>query len=119
VRGVVLGVRNLDYMTAAESIGASPVRLMTRHVFPNITNIVLVVAGFDVAAAILGESALSFLGFGVQVPLSSWGNMLSGSQEMLRRAPWLVYPPGAMIFITVLCVVLLADGLRDALDPRT
>jgi peptide/nickel transport system permease protein len=119
VRGVVLGVRNLDYMTAAESIGASPVRLMARHVFPNITNIVLVVAGFDVAAAILGESALSFLGFGVQVPLSSWGNMLSGSQEMLRRAPWLVYPPGAMIFITVLCVVLLADGLRDALDPRT
>jgi peptide/nickel transport system permease protein len=91
---------------------------MVRHILPNVANIVLVVAGFDVAAAILGESALSFLGFGVQVPLASWGNMLSGSQELFRKAPWLVYPPGAMIFLTVLCVVLLADGLRDALDPR-
>jgi len=80
--------------------------------------IVLVVAGFDVAAAILGESALSFLGFGVPVPLSSWGNMLSGSQDTFRSAPWLVYPPGLMIFLTVLCVYLIADGLRDAFDPR-
>ena len=88
-------------------------------------------AGEDVAAQIVGaqqiswsrgpengESALSFLGFGVQVPIASWGNMLSGSQEMFRRAPWLVYPPGMMIFLTVLCVVLIADGLRDAFDPR-
>jgi peptide/nickel transport system permease protein len=77
-----------------------------------------VIAGFDVASAIIGESALSFLGFGVPVPLSSWGNMLSGSQETFRSAPWLVYPPGFMIFVTVLCVFLLADGLRDAFDPR-
>lgn len=119
VRGVVLSVRRLDYITAAEALGASPIRVMVRHILPNVSNIVLVVAGFDVAGAILGESALSFLGFGVQVPLSSWGNMLSGSQDMFRRAPWLVYPPGAMIFITVLCVILLADGLRDAFDPRT
>jgi peptide/nickel transport system permease protein len=119
VRGVVLSVRSLDYITAAESLGASNPRVMARHILPNVTNIILVVAGFDVAAAILGESALSFLGFGVQVPLASWGNMLSGSQEMLRRAPWLVYPPGIMIFLTVLSVVLLSDGLRDAFDPRT
>jgi peptide/nickel transport system permease protein len=118
VRGVVLSVRSLDYVEAARVLGASNARIMVRHILPNVANIVLVVAGFDVAAAILGESALSFLGFGVQVPLASWGNMLSGSQELFRKAPWLVYPPGAMIFLTVLCVVLLADGLRDALDPR-
>src|SRR5436190_6970343 len=118
VRGVVLSVRTLDYVTAARGLGATDWRIMLRHILPNVANIVMVVAGLDVAGAILGESALSFLGFGVQVPLSSWGNMLSGSQDMFRKAPWLVYPPGAMIFATVLCVVLLADGLRDAFDPR-
>jgi len=118
VRGVVLSVRALDYVTAARALGASNGRIMLRHILPNVANIVMVVAGLDVAAAILGESALSFLGFGVQVPQSSWGNMLSGSQDMFRKAPWLVYPPGVMIFLTVLCVVLLADGLRDAFDPR-
>lgn len=118
VRGVVLSVRTLDYVTAARGLGASNARIMLRHILPNVANIVMVVAGLDVAGAILGESALSFLGFGVQVPLASWGNMLSGSQEMFRKAPWLVYPPGVMIFLTVLCVVLLADGLRDAFDPR-
>jgi len=118
VRGVVLSTRTLDYVTAARGLGASDWRIMLRHILPNVANIVMVVAGLDVAAAILGESALSFLGFGVQVPLASWGNMLSGSQDMFRKAPWLVYPPGAMIFLTVLCVVLLTDGLRDAFDPR-
>lgn len=118
VRGVVLSARSLEYVTAAQVLGASSWRIMTRHILPNVANIVMVVAGFGVAGAILGESALSFLGFGVQVPQASWGNMLGGSQEMFRRAPWLVYPPGLMIFATVLCVVLVADGLRDALDPR-
>ncbi|HEX2033329.1 MAG TPA: ABC transporter permease [Chloroflexota bacterium] len=118
VRAVVLSARSLDYVMAAEVLGARSWRIMVRHILPNVANIVMVVAGFDVAAAILTESGLSFLGFGVQVPLASWGNMLSGSQEMFRRAPWLVYPPGVMIFLTVLCVVLVADGLRDALDPR-
>lgn len=118
VRGVVQAQRGLDYVDAARVLGAGTPRILARHVLPNVVNIVLVVAGFDVAAAILGESALSFLGFGVQVPLASWGNMLSGSQDMFRKAPWLVYPPGIMILVTVLCVVLVADGLRDAFDPR-
>jgi peptide/nickel transport system permease protein len=118
VRGVVMSVRNLDYVLAATVLGATNTRIMVRHLLPNVANIILVVAGFAVAGAILGESALSFLGFGVQVPQASWGNMLSGAQDMFRRAPWLVYPPGVMIFLTVLCVVLIADGLRDALDPR-
>ncbi len=118
VRGVALAARNQDYVTAAESLGASNSRVMFRHILPNVANIIMVVAGFDVAAAILGESALSYLGFGIQAPQASWGNMLSGSMDFFHRAPWLVYPPGIMIFLTVLCVVLLADGLRDALDPR-
>jgi peptide/nickel transport system permease protein len=118
VRGVVMSVRNLDYVLAAQLLGATNLRIMFRHLLPNVANIILVAAGFAVAGAILGESALSFLGFGVQVPQASWGNMLSGAQDMFRRAPWLVYPPGVMIFLTVLCVVLIADGLRDALDPR-
>lgn len=118
VRGLVLSIRNRDYVDAARVLGASDARILARHILPNVISIVTVVAGFDVASAILGESALSFLGFGVPVPLSSWGNMLSGSQDTFRTAPWLVYPPGLMIFLTVLCVYLIADGLRDAFDPR-
>jgi peptide/nickel transport system permease protein len=118
VRGLVLSIRNRDYVDAARVLGARDARILARHILPNVISIVTVVAGFDVASAILGESALSFLGFGVPVPLSSWGNMLSGSQDTFRTAPWLVYPPGLMIFLTVLCVYLIADGLRDAFDPR-
>ncbi len=118
VRGLVLSLRNRDYVDAARVLGASDARILVRHILPNVISIVTVVAGFDVAAAILGESALSFLGFGVPVPLSSWGNMLSGSQDTFRSAPWLVYPPGLMILLTVLSVFLIADGLRDAFDPR-
>ena len=92
---------------------------MLRHVAPNVVSVMLVVAGVDMASAILAESSLSFLGFGVPVPLSSWGNMLGLSQDLFRTAPWLVYPPGLMIFATVLSVFLISDGLRDAFDPRT
>ncbi|HEY1291784.1 MAG TPA: ABC transporter permease [Chloroflexota bacterium] len=118
VRGVVLSARNRDYVDAARVMGAGNRRIMVRHILPNVASVAIVVAGLDMAAAILAESSLSFLGFGVPVPLASWGNMLSVSQEMFRSAPWLVYPPGMMIFITVLCVFLVSDGLRDALDPQ-
>lgn len=118
VRGVVLSLRGRDYVDAARVLGASDARILARHILPNVLSTMTVVAGFDVASAILGESALSFLGFGVPVPLSSWGNMLSESQSSFRSAPWLVYPPGLMILLTVLCVFLIADGLRDAFDPR-
>jgi peptide/nickel transport system permease protein len=119
VRAVVLSVRARDYIDAARVLGAGNARIMLRHIGPNVVSVMLVVAGIDVASAILAESSLSFLGFGVPVPLSSWGNMLSLSQELFRSAPWLVYPPGAMIFITVLSVYLLSDALRDAFDPRS
>jgi peptide/nickel transport system permease protein len=118
VRAVVLSARNRDYVAAARVLGARDGRIMVRHILPNVASVAIVVAGLDMAAAILAESSLSFLGFGVPVPLSSWGNMLSISQDMFRSAPWLVYPPGFMIFVTVLCVFLVSDGLRDALDPR-
>ena len=76
-------------------LGAGNGRIMARHILPNIVSVLLVVAGIDMATAILAESSLSFLGFGVPVPLSSWGNMLTLSQELFRTAPWLVYPPGS------------------------
>jgi peptide/nickel transport system permease protein len=118
VRGVVQAARQQEFVAAARALGASDGRILARHVLPSVLSVVLVVAGLDVAAAILSESSLSFLGFGVQVPQASWGNMLSGSLDLVRRAPWLVYPPGLLILLTVLSVVLLSDGLRDALDPR-
>jgi peptide/nickel transport system permease protein len=118
VRGLVLSTRGRDYVDAARIMGASTGRIMFIHILPNVASIIMVTAGLAVAGAILSESALSFLGFGVPVPLSSWGNLLSGSQDTFRSAPWLVYPPGAMIFITVLSIFLIADGLRDAFDPR-
>jgi peptide/nickel transport system permease protein len=119
VRASVLSIRTREFVEAVRVLGAGDRRIMVRHVFPNVASVMLVVAGVDMAAAILAESALSFLGFGVPVPLSSWGNMLSGSMDQFRTAPWLVYPPGLMIFATVLCVYLVTDGIRDALDPRT
>ena len=118
VRGAALSVSRRDYVDAARVLGASHVRVLRQHIAPNVASVVLVMAGIDMATAILAESSLSFLGLGVPVPLASWGNMLSLSQEQFRAAPWLVYPPGVMIFVTVLCVFVVTDGLRDALDPR-
>ena len=118
VRGAALSVSRRDYVDAARVLGASHVRVLRQHIAPNVASVVLVMAGIDMATAILAESSLSFLGFGVPVPLASWGNMLSLSQDQFRAAPWLVYPPGVMIFVTVLCVFVVTDGLRDALDPH-
>lgn len=118
VRGMTLSVKRRDYVDASRSIGASDRRLIFNHIFPNVTSIVLVIAGFDIAGAILAEAGISFLGFGIQPPTASWGNMLTNSLEYVRRAWWLVAAPGIAISITVLCVLLIADGLRDAFDPR-
>lgn len=118
VRALVLSVSQRDYVDAARALGASSPWLMARHVLPNVVSIVFVVAGFDIAGAILAESGLSALGLGVQPPTATWGNMLSKSFDYATKAPWLVITPGVLIFLTVLGVFLLADGLRDALDPR-
>jgi len=118
VRGLVLSIKQRDYVLAARTLGAEDGRIMFRHILPNVFSIVLVIVGFDVAGAILAESSLSFLGFGVHLPTATWGNMLSNSLSYTTRAPWLVVFPGLAISLTVLSVFLLADGLRDAMDPR-
>ncbi len=118
VRGLVLSLRNLDYVDAARVNGASNSRIILAHVLPNVMSIVLVVAGFEIANAILLEAGLSFLGFGVRPPTSSWGNMLTNALQDYSKAPLQVIAPGIMISITVLCIFLIADGLRDAFDPR-
>lgn len=118
VRGLVLSIKRRDYILAARTVGARDDRIMFQHILPNVFSIVLVIVGFDVASAILTESALSFLGFGVQPPTATWGNMLSNSLAYTTKDPWLVVWPGLLISLTVLSVFLLADGLRDAMDPR-
>jgi peptide/nickel transport system permease protein len=118
VRALTFSLRERDYVLAAQSMGANNWRIMLRHIFPNLFSVVTVIAGFSMAGGILAESGLSYLGLGVQPPTASWGNMLNNSLENVTRAWWLVASPGSMIFYTVLCIFLIADGLRDALDPR-
>jgi peptide/nickel transport system permease protein len=118
VRGVTLAQRERQYVEAARALGVPEWQLLLRHLLPNVASVVLVLAGFAVAGAILGEAGLSYLGFGVQVPTPSWGNLLQRSLDNVTRAPWLIAGPGVMIFLTVLALFLVADGLRDALDPR-
>lgn len=118
VRGRVLSERARDYVDAARLIGASDLRIMYRHILPNVSSIILVIAGFDIGGAILAEAGLSAIGFGVQIPTASWGNMLSKSLDNYNRAPWLIIAPGVMIGVTVFCIFYFFDALRDALDPR-
>jgi peptide/nickel transport system permease protein len=118
VRGEVFSLRERDYVTAAKALGASRLTLMIRHVLPNAIPIVIVITMIDVGAVILVESALSFLGLGIQPPTATWGNMLSNSQSYFHLGTHLVIYPGLLITLTVLCLYLLGDGLRDALDPR-
>lgn len=117
VRGVFLSLREKEFVEAARSLGASRRRIVFRHMLPNALGPIIVNATLGVAYAILTESVLSFLGFGVQPPTPTWGNMLAGSKDLATTAPWLVWFPGLAILITVLCVNFLGDGLRDAFDP--
>ncbi len=118
-RSQVLFTRSLDYVVAARALGYGEVRIMFTQVLPNILGPILVVATLGVAGAILIEAALSFLGLGTQPPTPSWGGMLSTAREQLFTAPWISIFPGLAIFITVLGLNLLGDGLRDILDPHT
>ena len=117
VRGLFLSLKEKEFVEAARSIGASNRRIILRHMLPNAMGPIIVNLTLAVAAAILAESALSFLGYGVQPPTPTWGNMLAESQDFTRIAAWLVWFPGLAILVTVLCVNYLGDGLRDALDP--
>lgn len=118
-RSQVLSVKSLDYVKAARALGYGRWRIMTTQILPNIMGPVLVIATLGVAGAILIEAALSFLGLGVQPPAPSWGGMLSFAREKIFTAPWISIFPGLAIFVTVLGLNLLGDGLRDLLDPHT
>jgi ABC-type dipeptide/oligopeptide/nickel transport system permease subunit len=120
VRGQVLVVRELDYIQAARALGARGLHIIARHVLPAIVAPVLIAATLGVAAAIMAEAALSFLGLGVQPPTPSWGAMIADGRDLsqLRGAPWTSLFPGLAIGVTVLGFNLLGDALRDALDPR-
>jgi len=118
VRAEFLSLRERDFVMAARGLGASDLRIILRHILPNAISPVLVSATLGVAGAILTESALSFLGIGVQPPTPSWGNMLIAGKQTLGTAWWLSVFPGLAILITVLGYNLLGEGLRDILDPR-
>jgi peptide/nickel transport system permease protein len=118
-RGQVLAVRAEDYVEAARAVGNAPARILLRHILPNILPPVIVQATLAIAAAIIAEASLSFLGLGQQPPAPSWGSMLNTAQRFLTQAPWMAVFPGLAIFVTVLAFNLLGDGLRDALDPKS
>ena len=118
VRSEVLRARELDFVLAARALGASSTRILLRHILPHAVPSIIVAATLGVANAILLESALSYLGLGIQPPQASWGNMLSNSQAYLWENPLLPLYPGLLILLTVLAYNFLGDALRDALDPQ-
>ncbi|GAB4562313.1 MAG: ABC transporter permease [Anaerolineae bacterium] len=118
VRGSFLALREKEFVEAARALGISNTRIMFRHILPNAMSPVIVAGTLRVASSIITESGLSFLGFGVQPPTPTWGNMLKNAQdEMMRGNLWMAIFPGLMIFITVIAINYIGDGLRDALDP--
>ncbi|MDN3015864.1 ABC transporter permease [Paenibacillus sp. BSR1-1] len=120
VRGQILSLKEQPFMQATEVLGLSDRRKIFHHLIPNTVPILLVVATLNVAGSILSESALSYLGLGVVPPTPSWGNMMDAANNFMdfRKRPWLWIPPGTAIFLTVVSINLLGDGLRDALDPK-
>ncbi|MGA8897975.1 ABC transporter permease [Bradyrhizobium sp.] len=118
-RGQTLSVKVEDYVEAARAIGNPPWRIALFHILPNILPALLVQATLSIAAAIIAEAALSFLGLGQQPPAPSWGSMLNSAQRFLTNAPWMAVWPGLAIFLVVLSFNLIGDGLRDALDPKS
>ena len=120
VRSQFLYLRQVEFVIAAVTLGARPLRLIFTHILPNTVGSIVVAVTFAVSDAILLEAALSFLGLGVQVPIPSWGNMLRDAQTLsiLENRPWMWIPPGVAIMLAVLSINFIGDGLRDALDPR-
>ncbi|MEH7331928.1 oligopeptide ABC transporter permease [Neobacillus drentensis] len=121
VRGSVLSLKHVDFVKSGVVLGLSTPRILFQHILPNAIAPILVQATFGIAAAIIVEASLSFLGMGVQPPTASWGNMLTDAQSLtvLTSQPWLWVPPGIMIVLVVLAINFIGDGLRDALDPKT
>lgn len=119
VEAEVRSLREREYILAARMLGLSGRWIMFRELLPNVVGPIIVAATLTVARAILLEAYISFLGYGIQPPLPSWGNMLNGAQQYLLRAPWLALVPGIAITLAVTCFNFIGDGLRDALDSRS
>jgi len=118
VRGVVLSLREQEFVEAARALGASDARIILRHLLPNALGPIIVAATITIASAILAETALSFIGFGVKAPDTSLGLLITSAQSAVFTRPWLFYFPGIFIILTVLSINFVGDGLRDAFDPR-
>jgi peptide/nickel transport system permease protein len=119
VRAETLSLKHRDFARAARALGARPARIMFRHILPNAAGSLVVATTMSIGTLILLESTLSFLGLGTQPPAASWGNMLTGAQELLQDAPMQAVWPGLLIFLTVIAFNFLGDGLQEALDPRS
>jgi len=117
VRASFLTLRELDFVSATRALGGSDLRIILRHILPNSIGPIIVEATLEMGYAIIEESGLSFLGFGIQPPTPSWGNLLSNAQENFTKYPWLAIFPGLMIFLAIISVNYIGDGLRDAFDP--
>ena len=117
VRGLFLVLREKEFVTASRALGGNHARLIIQHILPNCIGPILVSGTLQMASAIITESGLSYLGFGVQPPTPTWGSILATAQNQVFRAPWLGFFPGFMIFITVMAINYIGDGLRDAFDP--
>lgn len=119
VRGQVLALKRREFVEAAHALGVSSFKIVTRHLIPNAIGPVIIYVTLTVPKVILLESFLSFLGLGVQEPLTSWGVLISEGKDMMETAPWMLIIPSVFLAITLLCLNFLGDGLRDALDPKT
>jgi peptide/nickel transport system permease protein len=117
VRAAFLTLRELDYVSAARALGSSDGRIILRHILPNGIGVIIVESTLQLGYAIIQESGLSFLGFGIQQPTPSWGNLIATAQDHFVKYPWLAIFPGLMIFISIISVNYIGDGLRDAFDP--
>ena len=117
VRASFLTLREADFVAASRSLGGSDLRVIVRHILPNSIGPIIVEATLEFGYAIIEESGLSFLGFGIQPPTPSWGNLLSNAQEHFTKYPWLAIFPGLMIFLSIISINYIGDGLRDAFDP--
>ena len=116
-RVAFLSIRELEFVTAARCVGASNMRIIVQHILPNAVGSIIVGGTLEIGYAIMQESGLSFLGFGIQPPTPSWGNLLSNAQEHMTKHPWMAIFPGFMIFLTIISINYIGDGLRDAFDP--
>jgi len=118
VRASFLAIREMEFITAANCLGVPNLRVMGRHILPNAVGPIIVEATLEMGYAIMEEAGLSFLGFGIQPPTPSWGNLLNSAWEHMLKHPWLAIFPGLMIFLTIISINYIGDGLRDAFDPH-